>query len=97
MDKLDLADLRNELDKIDNNIIELLSKRFEVTKKVAIFKNKNNMEIFQSEREKKLIEMKLMVGKKIDLDEEFIYKLFQLIMDESKLKQVIVIKETNKK
>lgn len=87
MEKLDLSSLRNELDKIDDNILELISKRFDVTTNIAIFKKENGLEIFQPEREKQLLNSKLELGNKFGLNNNFVGKFFQMIMDESKSKQ----------
>lgn len=87
MEKLDLSSLRNELDKIDDNILELISKRFDVTTNIAIFKKENGLEIFQPEREKQLLNSKLELGNEFGLNNNFVGKFFQMIMDESKSKQ----------
>ena len=87
MSKLDLNSLRNELDKIDEEVLKLLSKRFEITLNVGKYKHENKLEIFQPDREIKLLESKVKLGSKFGFDENFIKEIFQKIMDESKNKQ----------
>ena len=87
MSDLDLKPLRNELDKIDDSILELLSKRFDVTLHIAEVKKENNLPIFQPEREKDLLNNKSKFGDEFGLDENFVKELFQIIMEESKNKQ----------
>ncbi|WP_024791692.1 prephenate dehydratase [Lebetimonas sp. JS138] len=53
---LDLKKLREEIDKIDNNILKLLNKRMEIVKKVGEIKNSSNTPVYRPEREKEIIE-----------------------------------------
>jgi chorismate mutase/prephenate dehydratase len=53
---LDLKALREEIDKIDNEILKLLNKRMEIVKKVGELKNSSNAPIYRPEREKEIIE-----------------------------------------
>ena len=52
----ELKKLRNEIDKIDNEILILLNKRMEVVKKVGELKNNTNAPIYRPEREREIIE-----------------------------------------
>ena len=54
--KMDLNALRIEIDKLDKVILESFEKRMELFRNVALYKKENNMQIFQSEREKQIIE-----------------------------------------
>jgi chorismate mutase-like protein len=87
MSELDLKLLRNELDKIDNDMLELLSKRFDIVLNIGSFKKENNLPIFQPDREKELLNNKSKLGDEFGLDEKFVKEFFQIIMDESKNKQ----------
>jgi chorismate mutase/prephenate dehydratase len=53
---LELKKLREEIDKIDNEILRLLNKRMEIVKKVGELKNSSNAPIYRPEREKEIIE-----------------------------------------
>lgn len=52
----DLNELRAEIDKIDNDILELFSKRMEVVKKVGEYKIEHNLPILNSKRENEVLE-----------------------------------------
>ncbi|MGN1411267.1 MAG: bifunctional chorismate mutase/prephenate dehydratase [Oscillospiraceae bacterium] len=52
----DLTSLRSEIDKIDDEILELFQKRMEINVGVAEYKQAHNMPIFQSGRENEIIE-----------------------------------------
>jgi chorismate mutase / prephenate dehydratase len=51
-----LAELRTQIDEIDDQIIDLLAKRMEVVKKVGEFKKQNNAIIYRPEREKHILD-----------------------------------------
>ena len=46
-----LIELRNEIDQLDNKIMELLDKRFEITKQVGLLKKESNTKILDAKRE----------------------------------------------
>ena len=50
--ELDL--LRDNIDKIDSELIHLLHKRFEISKNIGIIKKQNNVTILDSNREEKV-------------------------------------------
>ena len=47
---------RKQIDEIDDKIIELLNKRADLTKKIGELKKSMNLDIFQPEREKEIVE-----------------------------------------
>lgn len=52
----DLNYLRNKIDKIDEELVSLFERRMEIVKRVAEFKNQNNLPILNEEREKQVIQ-----------------------------------------
>lgn len=93
--KMDMKKYREEIDQIDKAMADLFSQRMEVVKQIAIFKNENNLPIFDENREKEVIE------KNLDLVEEDLkeyYRNFLLnMMDESKKYQVKIISDLKNK
>ena len=59
-----LESLRSQLDTIDNEILILLKRRFQTVKKVAEYKMKNNLDVYQPDREDE-------VQKKVSQKEHF--------------------------
>ena len=49
-----LSEYRQEIDAIDNEIIDLLNKRFKVTDEVGRYKQKENLNILNYDREKEI-------------------------------------------
>ena len=60
----ELKKLRNEIDKIDNQILNLLNERMKIVKKVGELKNNSNAPVYRPEREKEIIERLTSLSKK---------------------------------
>ena len=60
-----LADCRAEIDKIDDEILELLSRRYEVIQEVVEVKRASGEPVHQPQREKEILE-RLKSQKKLD-------------------------------
>lgn len=46
---------REQIDKIDNDLIDLLEQRFEVTRQVGEYKKENNIEVLNNDRERAIV------------------------------------------
>jgi chorismate mutase len=86
MSKQNLDDYRKEIAKIDDALIELLIKRFELTDEVGLFKKKNNIPIENKEVETKLL-TRLVVASHGKIDSALIFKIYSAILTESKERQ----------
>lgn len=75
--------LRSRIDAIDSELLEMLSSRVEIVKQIGRYKKENNVTALQIGRWTKLMENRVNVGKKLDLDETFVKILFQLIHEDS--------------
>lgn len=75
MENLDY--LRDEIDKIDSEMIRLFQKRMDTVYKVAEYKKKNNMEILDKNREKNVIKTQLQ-----KLENKFIEKETEIFLKE---------------
>ena len=53
----DLNSLRNKIDKIDNEIIDLLNDRFDVVKEIGEYKKENNIPVEDKAREKIILQI----------------------------------------
>nr|WP_304681770.1 chorismate mutase [uncultured Clostridium sp.] len=54
---MDLSECRNEIDKIDKELVELFEKRMDVVINVAKYKIENNIQIFNGVREAEVIKI----------------------------------------
>lgn len=87
-----MKNLRNEIDKLDSEIVQLLEKRFDVVKKIAKFKIKNNIPVYDPERETQVLEKSLNSLENKEYFDE-IEKIFKQIMASSKTYQNQIIKK----
>ena len=83
---------REEIDIIDNQIFELLSKRFEISKQIAEFKKENEIPILQIERWKEIYEKRLSQAHELGLDAEFAEAFLKLLHEASIRKQEKVMR-----
>lgn len=87
-----MKNLRNEIDKLDLEIVQLLEKRFDVVKEIAKFKIKNNIPVYDPERETQVLEKNLNNLENKEYFDE-IEKIFKQIMASSKTYQNQIIKK----
>jgi len=80
---LTLAELRDQIDKLDDRIINLLEDRMQVSEKIGAYKKENNITILQTKRWDDMLKTRLQLGNRKGLSEEFIVKLFRSIHQES--------------
>ena len=81
---MELDKLRSRIDKIDDELIDLLEQRLKIAKAIAEYKVKHNLSIEQPEREKAVLEKLMHRAKKKGLNHKFIKELYELIFQESK-------------
>lgn len=79
--EMSLTELRDEVNKINSEIINLLERRFEISEEVGKYKFKNNLPVEDKKKELEIIDSRV---KSTYLDKEFIIKLFTLIFEKSK-------------
>ena len=78
-----LYELRAEVDRIDNYIIEMLGERMGISEQIGKFKKEHGLAIHQSERWAVIVNQALEKGETTGLTHDFIFKLFQQIHNES--------------
>ena len=88
----DLEKLREEIDKIDDEILIQLSKRKSIVKEIAKIKKKLGKPIFDGKREQQLIEKLKSVSNEKGLDKDFIGSLYEIIIKNSKEEQEKIVK-----
>lgn len=91
--RLDL--LRNRIDAIDSELLEMLASRVEIVKEIGQYKRDNNVTALQINRWTQLMENRVNLGKNLDLDETFVKILFQLIHEDSVRMQTEIMDAEN--
>ena len=80
---LTMAELRNEIDKLDDRIIDIFENRMKIADQIGHYKKANNVAIFQSKRWDNIINKRLEMGLEKGLSNEFITRVFRAIHQES--------------
>ena len=80
---LDLWKIREKIDKLDSQLVELLEERLEIVQEVAQFKKQTGKRIFDEEREKEVVQKNLKRVKNKELN-HYIELILKDIMDSSK-------------
>ncbi|KMT22723.1 prephenate dehydratase [Clostridium cylindrosporum] len=82
----DLKEIRDEIDRIDNEIIKLFQDRMDTVIKVAEYKKKNNLEVLNRKREEQVIENHLSKIEKVEYKKE-VEKFLNSVMEISRQAQ----------
>lgn len=83
--------LREQIDVLDNNLVELLSNRMNICRKIGSYKKEHNMTVLQANRYKEIIDKRGAQGELFGMDSEFVKHIFELVHEESVRQQMEVI------
>jgi chorismate mutase len=91
-----LESLREKIDSLDLQLLELLSQRMDIVKKIGEYKLENNVAIIQLRRWEAMIKSRVEVGQKLGLDEKYVKDLLRLVHKESIRKQAQILSPKDK-
>lgn len=75
--------LRNRIDALDTELLEVLSSRMDIVKEIGKYKKEHNVTALQINRWAQLMENRVKLGEKLNLNRTFTQILFQLIHEDS--------------
>jgi chorismate mutase len=78
-----LANLRAQIDVIDNKLIEMLGERMKVSDGIGKIKKKRNVAVLQTNRWNSILGNMILEGEQKGLSEEFVLRMFKAIHQES--------------
>jgi len=78
-----LEELRMQIDKLDDEVLQLMEQRMGVSEKIGIFKKEHNVTILQTNRWNELLKKRINMGLSKGLSEEFVQKVYSAIHEES--------------
>ncbi len=90
-----LDQLREEVDRVDEEILLFLSKRMDLIKAIGQYKKDNNVSVLQLERWKKILNTRIESGDKKALDKDFVEELYKVIHRESIKVQTEIMNQNN--
>lgn len=91
-----LESMREEIDSLDFQLLDLLSQRMEIVKRIGEYKLDNNLAIMQLRRWEEMIKLRVEVGESLGLSEEYVKDLLRLVHKESVRKQADIISPKDK-
>src|SRR3984885_4852463 len=78
-----LEKLREQINHIDDELMQLLGQRMKIADKIGTYKKENNITILQTNRWNSIIEKAFMKGEKLGLSKDFITKYYDAVHMES--------------
>lgn len=87
---------RNIMDGIDAEIIDLITRRMELSEKIGAIKNDCNMTVYQPERWREIVETRGDRAKELGLSAEFVIAMYELVHNESIKKQLMLLDNLQK-
>lgn len=88
-----LSELRTQIDKIDDSLIQQIAERMNIVEKIGEFKRDNNVTILQMSRWDEIVEKRLQLAKALNLGDGFTKKFLDLVHEESIRRQTKVMNE----
>jgi chorismate mutase len=86
-----LEELRSEIDKLDEELMDILSRRMQVVEEIGSYKKANKITILQLKRWNQVLQERIETGIKLGLSREFIMKLLHSVHEEGIQRQIDVM------
>jgi len=86
-----LKDLRQEIDELDNELIDLLAKRMKICRSIGEYKKESGMTIVQTRRYSEILDKRGAQGSLLGIDTHCIKNIFEHIHEESVRQQMEII------
>ena len=83
--------LRKQVDELDNELMNLLSKRMRVCREIGQYKKEHNMTVCQANRCSEILDKRGAQGSLLGMSPEFIAQVFESVHEESVRQQVEII------
>ena len=88
-----LASLRKQIDAMDDNLMDLLTKRMRVSREIAQYKKEHNMAVVQTGRYAEILDKRGAQGGMCGMDPTFVKKVYEAIHEESVRQQMEIINQ----
>ncbi|MGN1376416.1 MAG: chorismate mutase [Prevotella sp.] len=83
--------LRKQIDELDNQLMELLSKRMRVCREIGQYKKEHNMTVLQTSRYNEILDKRGAQGALCGMEPAFIKTIFEAVHEESVRQQIEII------
>ena len=89
----DLSVLRGQIDELDNEILQILSKRMRISREIGMYKKEHGMPVLQTHRYDEILKDRISQAEKMDMSGEFMGRVLEAIHEESVRQQLVVMAE----
>ncbi|MFC2101846.1 chorismate mutase [Bacteroidota bacterium] len=86
-----LEKLRSEIDKIDQQLLDIIAQRMGIVDQIGNYKKENKITILQLKRWNQIFRERVENGEELGLTQEFIMKLLEVVHEESIQRQIDVM------
>ncbi|MDE5905895.1 chorismate mutase, partial [Duncaniella sp.] len=87
-----LVQLRRQIDQLDNELLEVLAKRMNISREIGTYKRDHNMPVVQPNRYGDVMSTRILAAKSMGIGEEFMRSILSAIHEESVRLQVEINK-----
>ncbi|RTK95622.1 MAG: hypothetical protein EKK64_06370 [Neisseriaceae bacterium] len=84
IDENSLAQLRSQITQLDEQIIQLISERQDISRAIGQYKKNNNLPVYDKEREDKLNQFHKKICNSLGVSSSMIENIFNIIIEESR-------------
>jgi len=88
-----LTELRQQIDEIDNEMLEVLAKRMRVSREIGQYKLEHNMPVLQTGRYDEILEKRTSNAVKMGMGADFMKTVLEAVHEESIRQQIVVINQ----
>lgn len=83
-----ISQLRKQIDELDNQLMDLLTKRMRVSREIAEYKKLHNMTVVQTTRYSEILDKRAAQGVLCGMNPDFVKKVYEAIHSESVRQQI---------
>lgn len=89
--------LRQQIDRIDNELLEILARRMEVCRQIGHYKKEHAMTVVQADRYNNILDSRIQSASRMGMSAEFMKTVLLAIHDESVRQQIEIINNASDK
>ena len=86
--------MRQRIDQLDNELVEVLSKRMAVAREIGQYKKEHNMQVVQTKRYGNMLNERVRQAEEMGMSREFMRLLIEAMHEESVRQQISVINKS---
>lgn len=88
--------LRQQIDGIDNELLEVLNKRMRISREIGQFKKEHRMPVLQASRYDDIMQSRVKLAEEMGMSGDFMRKVLSAIHEESVRQQIVILNDRTK-